>query len=143
MAYTHAYTFAVKNINPELPNNAGSLAPSKSSHSCIVNAKYVPVNARHVVGMYVPFPILNALSPVSAPRDPGRLDFPDTGRSATGDHFTSSTFNYSEVWGESCKDGLSATCYPTGVSAVPRFWRPLFLSNLRLKNSECPEVIMI
>ena len=69
MAYTHAYsTFAVRSVvNPDLPNNAGSLAPITVSApgNCIVNAKYpVPVNARHVVGMYVPFPILNALSKV-------------------------------------------------------------------------------
>ena len=44
MAYTHAYsTFAVKSIiNPELPNNAGSLAPIEvvAPDSCIINAKY-------------------------------------------------------------------------------------------------------
>ena len=130
MAYTHAYsTFAVKSIiNPELPNNAGSLAPIKvvAPDSCIVNAKYpVPVNARHVVGMYVPFPILNALSQVVpdkvvAEGSGAVWTFQIQGRSAAGDHFTSSMFNYSGGMGaRASKDGLSATCYPTGVSAVP------------------------
>ena len=54
-AYTHAYaTFAVRStLNPELPNNAGSLTPIKIKlpDECIVNARYPsPVNARHVVG---------------------------------------------------------------------------------------------
>ena len=130
MAYTHAYsTFAIKSIiNPELPNNAGSLAPIKvvAPDSCIVNAKYpVPVNARHVVGMYVPFPILNALSQVVpdkvvAEGSGAVWTFQIQGRGTAGDHFTSSMFNYSGGMGaRASKHGLSATCYPTGVSAVP------------------------
>ena len=43
-AYTHAYsTFAVRSIlNPDLPNNAGSLTPIKVKlpSNCIVNAEY-------------------------------------------------------------------------------------------------------
>jgi N-methylhydantoinase B len=65
IAYTHAYsTFAIRScLNPELPNNFGNLAPiiAKASGGC-VNCKYpTPVNARHIVGMYVPMPILKAL----------------------------------------------------------------------------------
>ena len=57
MNYTHAYsTFAIRScLDPELPNNFGSLAPIKvtAPEGCIVNCKYpAPVNARHVVGMY-------------------------------------------------------------------------------------------
>jgi N-methylhydantoinase B len=64
--YTHAYsTFAVRScLNPELPNNYGSLAPIKvtAPEGSIVNAQYPsPVSARHLVGMYVPMPILKAL----------------------------------------------------------------------------------
>jgi N-methylhydantoinase B len=41
-------------------------------------------------------------------------------RTAAGEPFTSSMFNYSGGMGARAeKDGLSATCYPTGVSAVP------------------------
>jgi len=130
MAYTHAYsTFAVRSIvNPDLPNNAGSLAPItvKAPESCIINAKYpVPVNARHVVGMYVPFPILNALSQVVPDRVLAEgsgavwtIQIQGTGED--GKPFTSSMFNYSGGMGARAgKHGLSATCYPTGVSAVP------------------------
>jgi len=61
--YTHAYsTFAIRScLNPDLPNNAGSLAPIKvhAPEGSILNCQYpAPVNARHVVGMYVPMPIL-------------------------------------------------------------------------------------
>ncbi len=129
-AYTHAYsTFAMRSIlNPDLPNNAGSLAPIKVElpSNCIVNAKYpVPVNARHVVGMYVPFPILNALSELMPERvlaeGSGAVwTIQIQGRDKDDKPFISSMFNYSGgMGGRARKNGLSATCYPTGVSAVP------------------------
>ncbi|WP_018699254.1 hydantoinase B/oxoprolinase family protein [Amorphus coralli] len=129
-AYTHAYaTFAVRStLNPDLPNNAGSLAPIKLKlpDECIVNAKYPsPVNARHVVGMYVPFPILKALSEVVPDRvvaeGSGAVwTIQIQGKDAEGRPFTSSMFNYSGGMGARAeKPGLSAICYPTGVAAVP------------------------
>jgi len=129
-AYTHAYaTFAVRStLNPELPNNFGSLSPIKvtAPESCIVNAKYPsPVNARHVVGMYVPFPILKALSHVAPEKvvseGSGAVwTIQVQGRDKAGKPFTSSMFNYSGGMGaRATKDGLSAICYPTGVAAVP------------------------
>lgn len=129
-AYTHAYaTFAVRStLNPDLPNNAGSLAPIKLKlpEECIVNAKYPsPVNARHVVGMYVPFPILKALSEVVPDRvvaeGSGAVwTIQIQGKDASGRPFTSSMFNYSGGMGARAeKPGLSAICYPTGVAAVP------------------------
>src|ERR1700691_894944 len=129
-AYTHAYsTFAVRSIlNPDLPNNAGSLAPIKIRlpGNCIVNAEDPsPVNARHVVGMYVPFPILKALSHVLPERvvaeGSGAVwTIQIQGRETQGKPFISSMFNYSGGMGaRATKEGLAATCYPTGVSAVP------------------------
>ncbi len=130
MAYTHAYsTFAVRSVlNPDLVNNAGSLAPIKvkAPLGCIVNAEYpVPVNARHVVGMYVPFPILKALGQVMPERvlaeGSGAVwTMQVQGRDRNNVPFTSSMFNYSGGMGARAgKSGLSATCFPTGVSAVP------------------------
>jgi len=129
-AYTHAYaTFAVRSsLNPDLPNNAGSLAPIrlKLPEQCIVNAKYPsPVNARHVVGMYVPFPILKALAQVVpeavvAEGSGAVWTVQIQGRDKDGQPFTSSMFNYSGGMGaRATKPGISAVCYPTGVSAVP------------------------
>jgi N-methylhydantoinase B len=130
MNYTHAYsTFAIRScLNPELPNNFGSLAPIKvtAPDGCIVNCKYpAPVNARHVVGMYVPMPILKALYHVMPDRvlaeGAGAVwTIQIQGKNADGSPFTSAMFNYSGGMGaRRTKSGPSATCYPTGVAAVP------------------------
>jgi N-methylhydantoinase B len=128
--YTHAYsTFALRStLDPELPNNYGSLKPITVSapEGSIVNAKYPsPVAARHVVGMYVPMPILKALYQVAPEQvlaeGAGAVwTFQVQGRNEAGNPFTSAMFNYSGGMGaRRTKDGLGATCYPTGVAAVP------------------------
>ncbi len=128
--YTHAYsTFAIRScLNPDLPNNAGSLAPIivKAPEGSIVNCTYpAPVAARHVVGMYVPMPILKALYHVMPERvlaeGSGAVwTMQIQGHRADGTPFTSSMFNYSGGMGaRATKPGPSATCYPTGVAAVP------------------------
>jgi N-methylhydantoinase B/oxoprolinase/acetone carboxylase alpha subunit len=128
--YTHAYsTFAIRScLNPELPNNTGSLAPIevRAPEGSIINCTYPsPVNARHVVGMYVPMPILKALHQVMPDRvlaeGSGAVwTMQIQGRRPDGGAFTSSMFNYSGGMGaRATKPGLSATCYPTGVAAVP------------------------
>jgi N-methylhydantoinase B len=128
--YTHAYsTFAVRScLNPDLPNNTGSLAPIRVSapQGSIVNCTYpAAVNARHVVGMYVPMPILKALYHVMPERvlaeGAGAVwTMQIQGRRENGEPFTSSMFNYSGGMGARAhKPGPSATCYPTGVAAVP------------------------
>jgi N-methylhydantoinase B/oxoprolinase/acetone carboxylase alpha subunit len=130
MNYTHAYsTFAIRScLNPELPNNHGSLAPIKvtAPEGSIVNAAYPsPLNARHVVGMFVPMPILKALHQIIPDRvlaeGSGAVwTVQIQGKRADGDAFTSSMFNYSGGMGARLtKPGPSATCYPTGVAAVP------------------------
>jgi N-methylhydantoinase B len=128
--YTHAYaTFALRStLDPDLPNNYGSLTPITISapEGCIVNAKYPsPVAARHVVGMYVPMPILKALYQVAPDQvlaeGAGAVwTFQVQGKDDAGEPFTSAMFNYSGGMGaRRTKDGLGATCYPTGVAAVP------------------------
>lgn len=128
--YTHAYaTFALRStLDPDLPNNFGSLKPITVSapEGCIVNAKYPsPVAARHVVGMYVPMPILKALYQVAPEQvlaeGAGAVwTFQVQGKDDRGEPFTSAMFNYSGGMGaRRTKDGLGATCYPTGVAAVP------------------------
>jgi N-methylhydantoinase B/oxoprolinase/acetone carboxylase alpha subunit len=130
MNYTHAYsTFAIRScLNPDLPNNHGSLAPIRviAPKGSIVNCEYpVPVNARHVVGMYVPMPILKALHQVMPERvlaeGAGAVwTIQIQGKQADGSAFTSSMFNYSGGMGaRATKRGPDATCYPTGVAAVP------------------------
>lgn len=130
MNYTHAYsTFAIRScLNPDLPNNTGSLAPIRirAPEGSIVNCRYpAPVNARHVVGMYVPMPILKALYQVIPERvlaeGSGAVwTIQVQGTRMDGAAFTSSMFNYSGGMGaRATKPGPSATCYPTGVAAVP------------------------
>jgi len=128
--YTHAYsTFAVRScLAPELPNNAGSLAPIKvtAPPRSIVNCEYpAPVAARHVVGMYVPMPILKALFHVVPERvlaeGPGAVWSAQViGRTPDGGQFTSSQFSFSGGMGaRKDKPGPNATCYPTGIGATP------------------------
>jgi N-methylhydantoinase B len=128
--YTAAYAnFAVRAcLDPDLPNNWGSLKPVNvvAPEGCIVNCRYpAPVNARHVVGMYVPFPVLKALHQVMPDRvvaeGSGAVwTIQIQGRDEQRRPFTSSMFNYSGGMGARReKPGLDATCYPTGVAAVP------------------------
>ena len=128
--YTHAYSaFAIRStLDPDLPNNHGSLKPIRvtAPEGSIVNAKYpAPVAARHVVGMYVPMPILKALHAVAPDRvvaeGAGAVwTMQIQGRDERGEPFTSAMFNYSGGMGaRRTKPGLGATCYPTGVAAVP------------------------
>ncbi|MGE3988825.1 MAG: hydantoinase B/oxoprolinase family protein [Pseudorhodoplanes sp.] len=128
--FAHAYTtFAVRScLNPELPNNSGSLAPIRvtAPEGSIVNCTYpAPVTGRHLVGMYVPMPILKALHSVV----PGRVLAEGSGaiwtvqiqgKQASGESFTSSMFFFSGGMGaREHKPGPSVTCYPTGVGAIP------------------------
>ena len=67
--YTHAYTtFTVRSVlNPDIPNNHGSLGPIKveAPEGSIVNAVCPqPGTARHVVGMFLPNALLKALAQV-------------------------------------------------------------------------------
>lgn len=128
--YTHAYaTFTIRScLNPDLPNNSGSLAPIKvvAPEGSIVNCSYpAPVAARHVVGMYVPMPILKALQGVL----PGRVlaEGPGSvwsaqmfGKRDNGESFISTQFSFAGGMGARAdKPGPSVTCYPTGIGATP------------------------
>jgi N-methylhydantoinase B len=128
--YTHAYTtFAVRScLNPDLPTNFGSLAPIKvhAPKGCIVNAEYPsPLNARHVVGMYVPMPVLKALhnivpDQVIAESAGAVWSLQIQGEGMHGQAHTSSTIGFSGGMGaRRTKPGPSATSYPTGVAAIP------------------------
>jgi N-methylhydantoinase B len=125
--YAHAYsTFAVRScLNPDLPNNYGSLAPIRiaAPEDCIVNAKYPsPVNARHVVGMYVPMPILKALynvlpEQVIAESAGAVWSIQIQAQGGKGQAQTSSLVSFSGGMGARLtKPGPSATSYPTGVA---------------------------
>ncbi len=128
MKYCQAYSvFGLKCIiAPEVPNNAGALAPFRISapENCILNAQRpAPVAARHVVGQMLPDLVLGCLHQAI----PGRVPAEGAsciwtvqlrGRSARGG-FESVFFNSGGSGARPHQDGLSATAFPAGVRATP------------------------
>ena len=128
--YTHAYTtFVVRSVlNPEIPNNHGSLAPilMEAPEGSIVNAvSPQPGTARHVVGMFLPNALLKALAQIrpeqSMAEGSGAVwTMQVNGSYEDGSPFITAMFTYAGgVGARASKPGLSACSYPTGVSAVP------------------------
>ena len=128
--YTHAYTtFTVRSVlNPDIPNNHGSLAPIKveAPAGSIVNAQLPqPGTARHVVGMFLPNALLKALAQIrpddSMAEGSGAVwTMQVNGNHDDGSPFITAMFTYAGgVGARSGKPGLDACSYPTGVSAVP------------------------
>jgi N-methylhydantoinase B len=128
--YTHAYTtFTVRSVlNPDIPNNHGSLAPISvvAPEGSIVNAVTPqPGTARHVVGMFLPNAILKALAQVrpeqSMAEGSGAVwTMQVNGNHTDGSPFITAMFTYAGgVGARATKPGLDACSYPTGVSAVP------------------------
>ena len=128
--YTHAYTtFTVRSVlNPDIPNNHGSLGPIKveAPEGSIVNAVAPqPGTARHVVGMFLPNALLKALAQVRpadamAEGSGAVWTMQVNGNHDDGSPFITAMFTYAGgVGARSTKPGLDACSYPTGVSAVP------------------------
>jgi N-methylhydantoinase B len=128
--YTHAYTtFTVRSVlNPDVPNNHGSLSPIKvlAPEGSIVNAvSPAPCTARHVVGMFLPNALLKALAqlrPENAMAEGSGAvwTMQVSGNHEDGRPFITAMFTYAGgVGARATKPGLSATSYPTGVAAVP------------------------
>ena len=128
--YTHAYTtFTIRSVlNPELPNNHGSLAPIKvlAPVGSIVHAvSPQPCTARHVVGMFLPNALLKALAQIKPAQSMAEGSGAVWTMQVSGNHddgrpFITAMFTYAGgVGARASKPGLSACSYPTGVAAVP------------------------
>jgi N-methylhydantoinase B len=128
--YTHAYTtFTVRSVlNPEIPNNHGSLAPIRveAPEGSIVNAVAPqPGTARHVVGMFLPNALLKALAQIApeqamAEGSGAVWTMQVSGNHDDGSPFITAMFTYAGgVGARAHKPGLDACSYPTGVAAVP------------------------
>ncbi len=128
--YTHAYTtFTVRSVlNPDIPNNHGSLAPIKmhAPEGSVVHAiPPQPGTARHVVGMFLPNALLKALAQVkpdsAMAEGAGAVwTMQVNGHHPDGSPFITAMFTYAGgVGARAAKPGLDACSYPTGVSAVP------------------------
>ena len=130
--YTRAYAcYGLKcAIAPEVPNNAGSLAPFEitAPEGCILAARRpAPVSTRHVLGHLVPDVVLGALHqamPGVVPAEgasalwniqiSGRAVDPDSGLKS-GEVLM---FNSGGTGARPTLDGLNATAFPSGVKTM-------------------------
>jgi N-methylhydantoinase B len=139
--YCLAYTaFGVKClVAPEVPNNAGSLAPITVSapEGCLLNVKRPwPVAARHTVGQMLPdvvFGCLQNVIPGGVPAEGASalwnpqifgggslVDEVEDGTDAnTLPEFSTVIFHCGGAGARPEKDGLSATAFPSGVRTIP------------------------
>jgi N-methylhydantoinase B len=127
--YATAYTvFALRCIvGPEIPNNAGSLAPFTvdGPKGCILNAQRpVPVAMRHTLGQVTPDLVLGCLHqalPDQVPAEGASCMFdlpmrhaPEVARDG-GREFAIEPVHNGGTGARPHADGLSATAYPSGV----------------------------
>src|SRR5437870_4345907 len=142
--YTTAYTaFGVKClVAPEVPNNAGSLAPITVSapEGCLLNAKRPrAVAARHTVGHMLPDVVFGCLHQVMEggvpaegasslwnPQIYGGADVQDelgAGTNGPGEQdappFSTVIFHCGGTGARPGKDGLDVTAFPSGVRTIP------------------------
>src|SRR5579863_8157819 len=139
--YTLAYTaFGVKClVAPEVPNNAGSLAPITISapEGCVLNVKRPwAVAARHTVGHMLPdlmFGCLHQVMPEGVPAEGasslwnpqlfggGSLVDEVADGTDAGDlpEFSTVIFHCGGAGARPTKDGLSVTAFPSGVRTIP------------------------
>jgi len=139
--YCLAYTaFGVKClVAPEVPNNAGSLAPITVSapEGCVLNVKRPwPVAARHTVGQMLPDVVFGCLHQVIAGGVPAEgcsslwnpqifgggslVDEIEPGTDASAlPEFSTVIFHCGGAGARPGKDGLSATAFPSGVRTIP------------------------
>src|SRR5579862_7870487 len=140
MNYTLAYTaFGVKClVAPEVPNNAGSLAPITASapDGCLLNVKRPrAVAARHTVGHMLPDVVFGCLHQVMAggvpaegasslwnPQIYGGADVIDElggGERPDVAPFSTVIFHCGGTGARPGKDGLDVTAFPSGVRTIP------------------------
>jgi N-methylhydantoinase B len=133
LSYTTAYTvFGLAcALSPDVPNNAGSLAPYRvtAPEGALLNApKPSAVLARHITGQMLPDVVFGCLRQTLENRVPaegtsclwnitlrGRLADADTGNYGFATTFTSN----GGTGARPNADGLSATAYPSGVKGTP------------------------
>ena len=140
MNYTLAYTaFGVKClVAPEVPNNAGSLAPITASapEGCLLNVKRPrAVAARHTVGHMLPDLVFGCLHQVMAggvpaegasslwnPQIYGGADVEDEFGGGANEEvapFSTVIFHCGGTGARPGKDGLDVTAFPSGVRTIP------------------------
>ncbi|WP_431285783.1 hydantoinase B/oxoprolinase family protein [Humitalea sp. 24SJ18S-53] len=137
LPYTRAYAaFGVKTVvAPDVPNNAGSLAPIRveAPLGSVLNAQDpAPVAARHVVGQFLPDAVFACLAQAMPRRVPaagssvlwtvqlrGGPEVVDADGHQGVTPFETVFFNSGGTGGRPGMDGLDGTAFPAGVKAVP------------------------
>jgi N-methylhydantoinase B len=113
---------------PEVPNNAGSLAPFTVSAppGSILNAlRPAPVMSRHIIGQMLPDVVFGCLRQVLPEKVPAEgtsclWNLIMVGHDpATERQFVSTIVTNGGTGARPTKDGLSATAYPSGVRGSP------------------------
>jgi N-methylhydantoinase B len=140
-AYTDAYTsFGIRClVGPDVPNNAGSLAPIRveAPVGCILNALHpAAVTARHVIGQLLPDAVFGALRQARPDQVPAEgasslwnlqlvggevlagTHAADAEALRRGARFNVISFSTGGTGARPGKDGLSVTAYPSGVRNV-------------------------
>jgi N-methylhydantoinase B len=131
--YTDAYSvFGLKClIAPDVPNNAGSLAPFeiRAPEGTVVSPlRPSPVTARHVVGQMLPDLMFGCLAPALGGRVPaesaGSIWVLAMTDAPSADQRPATRFNVMSVGlggtgARPTKDGLSTTAFPSGVGGIP------------------------
>ncbi len=136
LVYTKAYAcYGIKCIvAPDIPNNAGSLAPFKvtAPEDCILNARHpAPVSLRHVIGHFIPdlvFGAMHQLLPGQIPAEGAaalwNLHISTRPVPGSDGHDPDDTaeilmFNSGGTGARPALDGMSATAFPSGVHTMP------------------------
>lgn len=129
--YTDAYTvFGLKCIiAPEVPNNAGSLAPFKvtADPDTIVHpSRPAPVTARHVIGQMLPDVVFGCLAQALPGQVPAEsagsiwvLPMASVGTSSNATRFNVLNVGLGGIGARPGKDGISTTAFPSGVGSIP------------------------
>jgi N-methylhydantoinase B len=145
--YTEAYTtYAVKcALAPDVPHNEGTFRPLevRAPEGSILNARFpAAVAARHVVGQFLPFAVLEALAPVAPnaamAQGSGNI-WLTTARGGAGgaEPFVTVFFASGGVGARPERDGLSTTSFPSGIATTPvevvESTSPLVIEEKRLR----------
>lgn len=127
--YTAAYsTYAVKcALAPHVPHNAGTFRPLDvtAPEGSILNAPFpAAVAARHVVGQFLPFAVLEALAAVvphaQMAQGSGNVWLTTVrGQETDGSEFVTVFFASGGTGARPDRDGMSATSFPSGIATTP------------------------
>jgi N-methylhydantoinase B len=126
--YTDAYTtYAVKcALAPDVPHNEGTFRPIevRAPEGSILNARFpAAVAARHVVGQFLPFAVLEALAEVAPnaamAQGAGNIWLTTVRGGGSEDQFVTVLFASGGMGARPHSDGLSTTSFPSGIATTP------------------------